>query len=329
MRDDATWRTRWLSFGRHAAAAAGLGVGWLLLSAGSAAASAPAAGDLLGTVAAPAPSSSVSALPGTVGSASGTTTALASNPTGTAAHLVQTATSAASTAVQTLPAVTAPLTEGLLAPLAPVVESVSAGSTAALGNVLGTVAGVTGEVTAVASDASVPLIQVPAPVLLADATSGHVAVEADSQAAPPPAAVLEAAVPEAPAPQAVAVNAEVGLGNAVASADQNAGASYRGDLLGDLLRPAPFSIAVLISHAPAAAHPDAPGWPAAPPLPYLPAPGSLGSSYVGPWSGAGSLSALTAVAFGLLLLWRFGPRLHPWATPLPASPCFDPGSTPD
>lgn len=317
MRTGATWRARVLALARHTVAAAGLGLAWLLISGGPAAASEPAANDPLGAIAAPAPA--VPSAGGIVSSALRTTAAPASDPTGTAGALVDTTTAAASSGVQALPDAIAPLTAGPLEPIAPVITPVADSSTAALGDVLGTVGGTVGDVAAGAGDALAPVTQ---PVLHA-LQPGVLSTEApreDGLAVPP------VPVPRSDVPADSAVASPDG---AAASPDGEPAASDPAGLLTNLVRPAVFAIGTVAAHGSAAADPDFPGPPPAPPLPLTPAFGSLGESSFGQGGGAGGLAGLAASAFGLVLLWRASPRRRPSAVQIPASAAFDPGSTPD
>ncbi|MGT2463745.1 hypothetical protein [Sinomonas atrocyanea] len=119
MRNHADWRSRAGALLRHAAAAAGLGVGWLLLSGGAASAAAPPPGDLLGSVVAPPASIASAARTPAVGAVSRTTAALTSDPVGTVAGLTAGTTTSRATGLRSLPNAVEPLIEGPLAPLSP------------------------------------------------------------------------------------------------------------------------------------------------------------------------------------------------------------------
>lgn len=313
MRNHAGWHSRARALVRHAAAAAGLGIGWLILSGGAASATPGSPDDLLAAVVAPPASqaSSSSADPsgaaGLVGAAVRTTTPLTADPTGTVAGLTTTATSTIASDVRALPATVDPLTEGPLAPLSPVVAPVVDDAGGALG-----VVGSAAQTAADAGSAVLPLHVVPL-------------APAEQPAIPPADSSL--AAPSITPGEPGTVASEGGLGAATASAVLPAPADPTVDamLAGPMMRAA--TAAVEAGFRPQLSDGPAPGWPVAPALP--PAPGSAGGAVFSFGGDASGLASLAAVGFALALAWRAGPLTGRGTFRLPAAPAFDPGSTPD
>lgn len=317
MRNHAGWHSRARALVRHAAAAAGLGIGWLILSGGAASATPGSPDDLLAAVVAPPASqaSSSSADPsgaaGLVGAAVRTTTPLTADPTGTVAGLTTTATSTMASDVRALPTTVDPLTEGLLAPLSPIVAPVVDDAGGALGGAL-EVVGSAAQTAADAGSAVLPLHVVP----LAPAEKPAIPL-ADSS--------LAASSITPGEPSTVASDGDLGAAAANAALPAPADPTVDAMLAGPMMRAA--TAAVEAGFRPQLSDGPAPGWPAAPALP--PAPGSAGGAVFSFGGDASGLASLAAVGFALALAWRAGPLTGRGAFRLPAAPAFDPGSTPD
>ncbi|MDQ0259420.1 hypothetical protein [Sinomonas atrocyanea] len=320
MRDHADWRTGALALVRHAAAAAGLGLGWLLLSGGAAsAAGLPPDPSVL------SPSSG----PGIVGALARTTAPLASDPIGTGAGPAAATASSVASQVRAVPQAVEPLTDGPLAPLSPVLAPVVSGTAGTLGSAVDS-AGTAAQAVADGTRAVLPapLAGTPAPVLSAPVISTPV----------PSAPILSAAVGAQAAETREASGTSSG-GQAAGAASaasrpfpQAPAAGRAGSSADAVLRflvTGPLVPAALMADAARAVLPDvpAPGFPTLPALPT--AAGSADGSLVGSGGAGPGAAALAAAGFALALAWRAGPRVRPQAVPLPPLPAFDPGSTPD
>ncbi|MDP9883215.1 hypothetical protein J2W21_000705 [Sinomonas atrocyanea] len=338
MRNHADWRSRARSLVRHAAAAAGLGVGWLLLSGGAASAAAPPPGDLLGSVVAPpvaaasspghstpsllSASVSTGALGKRVaGTLPRTTAALTSDPVGTVAGLAAGATTSTASELRALPGAVEPLTNGPLAPLSPVLAPVVSGTAGALGSAVDAVGSAAQDVAHTTTAVlPAPRVEVPVPV------------PAPVPAHPAPVAAQAGGTPDLPGtadavPAAEASRAATGSGPRAfeaVPADSSLDSTTRSLLTGPFV-----SAALMVDAAASAVLPDDPA-PSFPTLPWLPATaGSVDGGLLGPGGSGPSPAALAAAGFALALAWRAGPRVHPRAVRVPALPAFDPGSTPD
>ena len=302
MRSESSWRSRAVALARHAAGAAGLGLGWLLLT-GSPATALGEITDIAGgttssvvatvseTVAAP-----LGLVPGGADAARSTTGALG-GATGTT-------TSSLASVVEAAPAALEPVLPAPLEPLVPVLDETAGTASGLVQDLGGTATGAIELADAVIADPA-QLVPLPVPALPglepvdvpAPAPETSLAMEPTAHAAPP-------AAPDAVQPiWEPTILVRLAASGALAS---EAGA--------------------LVSAAGTTA-----GWPEVWRLDFAPlhatpaSPGSLGSGGV----LGGSLLALASGAFLLALLWRAGPRLFPASLSLPGSPAFDPGSTPD
>ena len=316
MRTATPWRVRAVALARHAAAAAGLGLAWLVISGSPASA---ASGDLLGgTVASPSSIVSSVASPVVPEAATVVNALPGGSPAGgTPGKAVSGTTALLGAVVENAPDALAPVMHGPLAPVAPVLDPVVGDTTAAVGGVVSAVGDTAGGAV---DDAALPVTDLVAPV-----TEIVVAVE-PALPAPVPESVppvgAEAEAPAAPA-QAAVLDSAPPLSAGAASA------------------PTPWSLASGYAFTAFAAHhaanalsgivPVLPsdGQPLISVLPPAPAPGSLGGSSSGLGGGPIGAAALAAASFSLGLLWLMGARLRLAGPPLPAAPAFDPGSTPD
>lgn len=312
MRLTAETRQRVLSAARHAAIAAGVGVGWLLLSGQSASADShtspqlPAVSGVVSsvqTIAQPLPSviqdasaalPKVSAVPKSVSEVQG---ALSGGITQT--------TTALASSVEALPSAVAPVLSGPLEPLAPVVDRTASGLGSALTEVGGGVA---------------TTVETPVPGSVPEVLHG---LEAPA-AAPTTAEVASPGPEDSPAAD-----------NPVAPADASS----------DALGAAPSSIApvgldwsqIWSQTADTTADGFAADSPASPangqdqqhqlPPPSAPPGSSTGGSdgTVGGGPNAASLAGGFLLALSLFL----SGRRHPLSALVPPTPAFDPGSTPD
>jgi hypothetical protein len=318
MRTATPWRVRAVALARHAAAAAGLGLAWLVISGSPASA---ASGDLLGgTVASPSSIVSSVASP-VVPDAATVVNALpeVSRAGGTPGETVSSTTALLGAIVENAPDALAPVTHGPLAPVAPILDPVVGGTTAAVGGVVSAMGDTAGGAV---DDPALPL---PLTDFVAPVSQIVVAVE-PALSAPVSEAVpvvgAEAEAPAAPA-QAAVLDSTPPLSAGGASA------------------PTPWSLTSGYAFTAFAAHhaadalsgivPVLPsdGQPLISVLPPAPAPGSLGGSSSGLGGGPIGAAALAAASFSLGLLWLMGARLRLAGPPLPAAPAFDPGSTPD
>ncbi|WP_369046863.1 hypothetical protein [Sinomonas sp. P10A9] len=321
MRIGGRWRARALTVARHAAAAAGLGAAWILLSGAPANAAIPSPGDLVGGIVAPAPSATAS---GPMSSVPATTAALASDPGGTLAGLTGTTTSTATSLAGAAPTAVAPLTGGPASPLAPVITPVVEGTTSLAVEAVGAVGGTVGSVAQGTGDALAPVAQPVGQVLettTAPAPARPVPGLADIFMDTAPAASTPLDHPGGDSPAGEPMRQDPLAGEAGLSAAATA-------------RPTPPAMAgaFVLDGAAMVASGTGSGWPDLPRDPVIapaPAPTSGESSPSGAGGGSGAATALGASAFSLMLLSRAGGRLGHAATRLPASPSFDPGSTPD
>ncbi|WP_433876325.1 hypothetical protein [Sinomonas atrocyanea] len=316
MRTATPWRVRAVALARHAAAAAGLGLAWLVVSGSPASA---ASGDLLGgTVASPSSVVSSVASPAVSEAATIVNALPAVSPAGgSPGEAVSGTTTLLGAVVENAPDVLAPVAHGPLAPVAPILDPVVGGTTAAVGGVVSVVGDASG---AAVDDAVLPL-----PDLVAPASQIAVTIQPAPSAPAPEAVPPVGAEPEAPsAPGQTAVSdpaPSVGPRAVSAPAPWSLTSGYvftafaahhAADALSGILPALPSDEQPLISV-----------------LPPAPAPGSLGGSSSGLGGGPIGAAALAAASFSLALLWRVGARLRPAGPPLPTAPAFDPGSTPD
>lgn len=323
MRLTPTARLRALAVVRHASVAAGLGLGWVLLSGAAASASSGllGTGDLLGT----ATSTPVTTVAAPVtGAASNATTGIVTAVPGaqsTGSTLVQSTTTALASTVEAVPSVAGPVLTGPLAPLAPVVNgttSVVAHTISGVGNTLG-------------GTVSTPL---PAPPPIPVPVSQPASVPAPvSQPAPVPAAVSEAAPPSNSA--AAGADQPAVPASPAATDARRAGDSQAADTVPAGHVPA-WDWSVLGAatapqdgfHSAANGSPsNSPGEPWSPPL--LDQPMWLSAGNVGSFGGWFTSPATLASAFILVPLLLVSLRTRPVGGLLPPSPAFDPGSTPD
>jgi hypothetical protein len=316
LRDHADWRGRALALARHAAAAAGVGIGWLLLSGAAATAAPGTPDDLVGAVlSAPATATSGTGapnIPGPVTMLTRTTAPLTSDPVGTAADLSSAASGSSASGLRALPAAVEPITEGPLRPLSPVLAPVVTGTAGALG---GTVEVVGGAAQTVA-DAGSAVLSGP---LLPAGQLGAPAADVPADAAP---ALAEGAASETPAGGPVDSGSSADVVGTIP--DASAGVLARALFAGPILSTA-VPVGAAFQTAPAGA--PVPGFPEAPALPLAAVPSGGGLFSLG--GDASGLAALAAAAFTLSVAWRAGPLGRARTLILPAAPAFDPGSTPD
>ncbi|GAB4100488.1 hypothetical protein [Sinomonas halotolerans] len=291
-------RARALTALRHAAAAAGLGLGWLLLSAPAAS----ALDDLLGAdslLGAPTAPTAELAPVDTVGR---TTTMLASvaDAAAPAAH---------------------PLLTGPLEPLAPVVGGV----VSEIGDAVTAVGDVVGALPAPSVSVPIPLPEpLPLPALppsvlpVAPPAAPAPAVSPAAPAAPGSAPVLDTAPVLAP---------PAGEGTGPAAPGDGPRATLESGRVWDWSMPV-FSLERPAELGPAAERlpSGAPGGPWA--IPLFERQLWLGSGLAGA-SGAGAPGAVLAAAVLLPALLQLTARNRPRRAHAPASPAFQPGSTPD
>jgi hypothetical protein len=308
---------------RHASVAAGLGLGWLLLSGPAASASSDllGTGDLLGTTTS-APVATVTAPVTSTVSHDTTGTVAAAVPTAQSAGstLVQSTTTPLGSTVEAVPSLAEPV---LTAPLAPVVNGTTS-------EVAQTISGVG---SALGGTVSTPL---PLPSSITPAVSQVAPVPASGdQVAPVPAAAGEgeAAPPSIPAADQTAVlatspaatDARRGDEEAAGSATVTAGGRLAWDwsVLGVATSPQ-SGLQSAASSSPA----GSPGEPWSPPL--LPdQPMWLSTGTAGSLGGWLTSPATLASAFILVPLLLVSFRNRPAGGLLPPAPAFDPGSTPD
>ncbi|WP_430296170.1 hypothetical protein [Sinomonas sp. B1-1] len=316
MRTATPWRVRAVALARHAAAAAGLGLAWLVVSGSPASA---ASGDLLGgTVASPSSIVSSVASPAVSEAAAIVNALPAASPAGgTPGEAVSSTTALLGAVVENAPDVLAPVTHGPLAPVAPILDPVVGGTTAAVGGVVSAVGDAAGgavdDAALPVADLATPVAQIavavepalPAPV---PESVPPVGAEAEAPAAPAQAAVLDPA--PSVGPRAVSAPAPWSLTSGYAFTAF--AAHHAADALSGIVPVLPSDGQPLISV-----------------LPPAPAPGSLGGSSSGLGGGPIGAAALAAASFSLGLLRLMGARLRLAGPPLPAAPAFDPGSTPD
>ncbi|MGN6405180.1 hypothetical protein [Sinomonas sp.] len=322
MRLTPTARLRALAVVRHASVAAGLGLGWVLLSGAAASASSGllGTGDLLGTatstpvttVAAPVTGAASNATPGIVAAVPGAQS--------TGSTLVQSTTTALASTVEAVPSVAGPVLTGPLAPLAPVVNgttSVVAHTISGVGNTLG-------------GTASTPLP--PPPALPAPVSQPAPVPASGDQAAPAPVAVSEATPPSTPAAAAdqPAVPASPAATDARPAGDPQAAAPVRAGHVPawDWSVPGAATAPQDGFHPAADGSPSgSPGEPWSPPL--LDQPLWLSAGNAGSFGGWFTSPATLASAFIFVPLLLVSLRNRPVGGLLPPSPAFDPGSTPD
>ena len=326
-------RHRVLSLARHAAVAAGLGVGWLLLGGSSASASSdptppvPVSSQVLASpvtnapveLAAPVVRPLAAALPPVSAVQQSSRQPQEAAPQvqeavpqvqEAVASAVESTTTTLGSAVAAAPSVVAPVLQGPLEPLEPVVTHSASG----LGQSVA-------QVGKAVSDTAAS----PAPVSLPD-TQNLVPAAAPKPTAPPltagSAGVLNPSAdvqltdePTASAPAAVAPAVELfaGLG-AVSAGPEWAGLSVPAAVLQSL-----GTVALAPLDAPPLAQPDGP--------PAAPSDSGAGGSGgpISPVQGNASLAAEFLLAPLFILLGR----IRPPRGLVPASPTFDPGSTPD
>jgi hypothetical protein len=296
MRLTAEARHRALSLVRHAAIAAGLGVGWLLLSGQSASAdvlsvpSLPAVSNTVSTVESSVPTTSE--LPSSLPQVSDVQHAVSSGISRTTSTLAST--------VEAAPAVVAPVLTGPLEPLAPVVDQTASGVGTAVTTVGGSVAGTV--------DTPLPT---PLPVAAPDPLPASSAAPAENAAAPVPAPAEQldqAAAPRAPS-DAVS---PIASGSTPKAFDWS------------FWTKEPAQLANSAGAVPPASPADGPEQLQLPPS--APASTSGGSDGT---AGGGPTVASLAGGFLLAVPLFFRGRRRPLSTLVPPTPAFDPGSTPD
>ncbi|WP_139346570.1 hypothetical protein [Sinomonas mesophila] len=287
---------------RHALAATGLGLGWLLISSAAASAS----GDLLGADALlGSPTVSTSSVLEPVTDAVAPATSSAADQ---GSAVVQGTTTALAGAVETLPSVTEHVLTGPLEPLAPVVSGAASG----VGDAITTVGDTLGNT--VSTLPPLPdLLPVPVPELTPVVAPLPGVMPGDD--APPAEA---STVPRAAdAPTSVDPTSTVDLAS-----------TARAMLVWGWPVPGSSVTAAVALPSTAGGSPgETPGdtWA----FPLLGQPLWLGSGTAGP-SGGGLLSlALLSAALLLPPLLLVHARRLPFHGTVPASPAFDPGSTPD
>ncbi|MCH6471276.1 hypothetical protein [Sinomonas terrae] len=329
-------RQRVLSLARHAAVAAGLGVGWLLLGGSSASASSdpapplPVSSQVLASpvtnapveLAAPVVKPLAAALPPvsavqqssrqlqTVQEAVPQAQEAVPQVQESVASAVESTTTTLGSAVAAAPSVVAPVLQGPLEPLEPVVTHSASG----LGQSVAQVGKAVSDTAASPAPVSLPDTQNLVPAAVPKPTAPP--LTAGSADVPNPSAdvqLTDAPTASAPAAVAPAVELFAGLGAVYASPDW-AGLSVPAAVLQSL-----GTVALAPLDAPPLALPDAP--------PATPSDSGAGGSGgpISPVQGNASLAAefLLAPLFILLGCIRSRRGL------VPASPTFDPGSTPD
>ena len=297
----------------HALTAAGLGLGWLLLSGPAASALSDPLGaeGLLG-----APLSSVSSLASPLVDP-GVESAPSTLVGGTTTTLAQT--------VETLPTLTDPLLTGPLEPLAPVVS----GATSDVGGAITTVGDTVGTLETAVTDTVGEVVSGPLPLPAPPALPDPLPTP-DPVAPPAP----ETAPAEGPSPtgESPASQASDGLapeGGSPADLGSTVdpvipvGAMLAGWSLSAYAAAPPAEL------GPSAEHPmdGAPGSPWA--FPLLDRQPWLGSGTGGSSGGGLTSAAMLSAALMLPALLLLTVRKRPYAGQVPASPAFDPGSTPD
>ena len=302
MRSESSWRSRAAALARHAAGAAGLGLAWIVLS-GSPAAALGEITDIVGgaassvvstvsdTAAAP-----VQILPGGEDAAGPVT--------GTLGGVTSTTTSSLASVVEAAPAAVEPVLPEPLEPLVPVLEETTGAASGLVQDLGGTTTDVLELADTVVED---PLQVLPVPV------------------APPAPGITTSPAPAQPA-AAAAVPAPADSAPALATAPVEP--VWEPTILVRLaasgLALAPEARAMVPVLGSLTGPPDS--WQFDLSLLAMPAsPGTLGSGGM----LSSPLLALAGGGFLLALMWRAGPRLFRAAPGLPASPAFDPGSTPD
>lgn len=296
MRLPAT-RSRAIALVRHASLAAGLGLGWLLLSGAAASAS----GDPVAVPPPPAPSLSVPAAT-TAGQAG--LAAVGAAQQASASAVTRTTTALASTA-RSAPSVVAPVLTAPLAPVAPIVETTTSAGARTLdvvgGEVARAVAGpvpLPGGIVLPIGQPAPPRVQAPTAAVV-ESPAPATAPEAAGPTAAPPEAVAFPVTARGPAPEGPAPEGSV---SAIARA---LGGTQGGT-------------AVAPSGPPEGQLP--------PPIPAAPASGASGSA--GSPRGASSGAAILA-GFELVPAFLVSRRSRTLRGRAPASRTFDPGSTPD
>ena len=302
MRSESSWRSRAAALARHAAGAAGLGLAWIVLS-GSPAAALGEITDIVGgaassvvstvsdTAAAP-----VQILPGGEDAAGPVT--------GTLGGVTSTTTSSLASVVEAAPAAVGPVLPEPLEPLVPVLEETTGAASGLVQDLGGTTAGVLELADTVVED-PLQVLPVPAAPPLPDIVTPPAPTQPAASSVPAPAADSASLIAAAPAQPVWEPTILVRLAASGLALAPEARALV--PVLGSFTGP-----------------PD--GWRFDLSLLAMPAsPGAVGS---GGMLG-GPLLALAGGAFLLALMWRAGPRLFRSAPGLPASPAFDPGSTPD
>lgn len=276
----------------------------------------------MGGIVAPAPSATGS---GPISSVPATTAASTTDTGGALAGLTPTTTSTLSSVAGAVPTALTPLAGGPASPLSPVIMPVVEGTTSLAVDAVSAVGGTVGAVAQGSGDAlalvTQPVGQVLETVTTAPAPTRSVPGAADIFMDKAPAASTPLDHPGGASFGAEPIGqdslaGEAGLGKAAATLPiplATAGASV-------------LDSAAMVASGAGGAWPDLPRDPVIAPAP---APTSSGSSPSGAGGGFGAATALGASAFSLMLLCRAGGRLGHAATRLPASPSFDPGSTPD
>lgn len=290
-------RLRALAVMRHAAVAAGLGLGWLLLS-GSAASALDdplGAGSLLGT------SPTTSSVTAPITSTAATVTRAPATSIQASSALAQGTTTAVASTAQALPSSATPVLTGPLAPLAPGVT----GTTSDVGKTINSVGNTLGDTV------SAPL-PVPAPAPAADQAAAAAEVRPASTSPDGPTA-------ETPV-----------IGNSATSRPLDAVGyllawdwSVSRSVLATSVMATPGALISAASGSPG----DVPDGPSI--FPPIDHPMWLGSSTSGS-SGGGLLNiGMLASALMLVPILLASRRKRHAGGRVPPSPAFDPGSTPD
>lgn len=316
-------RLRALAVMRHAAVAAGLGLGWLLLS-GSAASALDdplGAGSLLGTS---PPTSSVTA---PITSTAATVTRAPATSIQASSALAQGTTTAVASTAQALPSSATPVLTGPLAPLAPGVT----GTTSDVGKTINSVGNTLGDTVSAPLPVPAP-VPVPAPPPLADQLTVPPSIDPAAPPAAPAADQAAAAAEVRPAstsPDGPTAETLV-IGNSATSRPLDAVGyllawdwSVSRSVLATSVMATPGALISAASGSPG----DVPDGPSI--FPPIDHPMWLGSSTSGS-SGGGLLNiGMLASALMLVPILLASRRKRHAGGRVPPSPAFDPGSTPD
>ena len=302
-------RPRALGLLRHAIAAAGLGLGWLLLSGPAAS----AMGDPLGAESLlEAPLSSVSSVVAPL-----TESGVESAPSA----LVESTTTTLAETVEAVPPAVAPVLTGPLEPLAPVVSGASSdvgGLITTVGDTVGSVGATVGDVVDAVVPTPLPLPEPPPAPVLTGPLPGPVAPPASAPA--PESAPVHDAIAPAASPASPGGPASVDPAGIVVSARALLAWGWS---MPDLVAAPP----AVIGSATVGPPDDAPDGPWT--FPLFDRQLWLGSGPTGSFGGGFTTTAMLAAALVLPALLLLTVRKRPYAGSVPASPAFDPGSTPD